>query len=55
VVAANTAVSPEDPVRTFRILAYPFHEKHGLLTPSLTLRRQAIEDAYSVEVDALYR
>ncbi|MEV8389196.1 MULTISPECIES: AMP-binding protein [unclassified Streptomyces] len=55
VVAANTAVSQAESIRTFRILAHPFSEELGLLTPSLKLKRKAIEAAYAVEVDALYR
>jgi long-chain acyl-CoA synthetase len=55
VVAANTLVSQTESIRTFRILAQPFTEEHGLLTPSLKLKRKAIEKAYQAEVDALYR
>ncbi|MFH8476639.1 AMP-dependent synthetase/ligase [Streptomyces sp. NPDC018000] len=55
VVAANTAVSQAESIRTFRILAHPFSEEQGLLTPSLKLKRKAIETAYAAEVDALYR
>lgn len=55
VVAANTAVSQAESIRTFRILAHQFTEELGLLTPSLKLKRKAIETAYSAEVDALYR
>ncbi|MEE4495309.1 AMP-dependent synthetase/ligase [Streptomyces sp. BE230] len=55
VVAANTAVSQAESIRTFRILAHQFTEEHGLLTPSLKLKRKAIEAAYATEVDALYR
>ncbi|MFK8908203.1 AMP-dependent synthetase/ligase [Streptomyces sp. YS-3] len=55
VVAANTLVSTAEQIRTFRILAHQFTEEHGLLTPSLKLKRRAIEEAYTVEVDALYR
>ncbi|MEV0926365.1 AMP-dependent synthetase/ligase [Streptomyces spongiicola] len=55
VVAANALVSQAESIRTFRILAHPFSEEHGLLTPSLKLRRKAIETAYAGEVDALYR
>ncbi|MFI1831401.1 AMP-dependent synthetase/ligase [Streptomyces sp. NPDC020412] len=55
VVAANTTVSQAESIRTFRILAHPFSEEHGLLTPSLKLKRRAIEEAYAAEVDALYR
>ncbi|MES4892703.1 long-chain fatty acid--CoA ligase [Streptomyces sp. NPDC096012] len=54
VVAANTLVSQAESIRTFRILAQPFTEEHGLLTPSLKLKRKAIEKAYANEVDALY-
>ncbi|UNO42962.1 AMP-binding protein [Streptomyces sp. MST-110588] len=55
VVAANTLVSQAESIRTFRILAHRFSEEQGLLTPSLKLKRKAIEAAYAVEVDALYR
>ncbi|QKV91813.1 long-chain fatty acid--CoA ligase [Streptomyces sp. NA02950] len=55
VVAANTTVSHAESIRTFRILAAQFSEEHGLLTPSLKLKRKAIEQAYAVEVEALYR
>ncbi|MET7285368.1 AMP-dependent synthetase/ligase [Streptomyces sp. NPDC005573] len=55
VVAANTLVSQAESIRTFRILAQPFTEEHGLLTPSLKLKRKAIEKAYEVEVEALYQ
>ncbi|WP_326700925.1 AMP-binding protein [Streptomyces sp. NBC_01754] len=55
VVAANTAVSQAESIRTFRILAQRFSEEDGLLTPSLKLKRKAIETAYAAEIDALYR
>ncbi|MEU8887954.1 long-chain fatty acid--CoA ligase [Streptomyces sp. NPDC048442] len=55
VVAANTLVSQAESIRTFRILAHQFTEEQGLLTPSLKLKRKAIEKAYEVEVNALYR
>ncbi|MCF4141194.1 AMP-dependent synthetase/ligase [Streptomyces sp. Tue 6430] len=55
VVTANTLVSQAESIRTFRILAQPFTEEQGLLTPSLKLKRRAIENTYADEVDALYR
>ncbi|MFJ9714698.1 AMP-dependent synthetase/ligase [Streptomyces sp. NPDC101213] len=55
VVTANTLVSQAESIRTFRILAQPFTEEQGLLTPSLKLKRRAIENAYADEVEALYR
>lgn len=55
VVTANTLVSKAESIRTFRILAQPFTEENGLLTPSLKLKRRAIEKAYEKEAEALYR
>ncbi|MFE0630549.1 AMP-dependent synthetase/ligase [Streptomyces sp. NPDC058864] len=54
VVAANTLVSQAESIRTFRILAGQFSEEGGLLTPSLKLKRRAIEKAYTREIEALY-
>ncbi|GLF98317.1 AMP-dependent synthetase/ligase [Streptomyces yaizuensis] len=54
VVTANTRVSQSESIRTFRILARPFTQEQGLVTPSLKLRRRAIEEAYAREVAALY-
>jgi long-chain acyl-CoA synthetase len=55
VVAANTLVSKAESIRTFRILATNFSEEQGLLTPSLKLKRKAIEKAFDTEIEALYR
>ncbi|MDF9816544.1 long-chain fatty acid--CoA ligase [Streptomyces sp. SPB162] len=55
VVAANTLVSQAESIRTFRILAAQFSEERGLLTPSLKLKRRAIEKAFPEEIEALYR
>ena len=49
-------VSPQaESIRTFRILASQFSEERGTLTPSLKLKRRAIENAYAAEIEALYR
>jgi long-chain acyl-CoA synthetase len=55
VVAANTLVSQAESIRTFRILANQFSEQRGTLTPSMKLKRRAIETVYASEIDALYR
>lgn len=55
VVAANTLVSQAESIRTFRVLAEQFTEERGMLTPSLKLKRRAIEKAYAKEVAALYQ
>ncbi|GAA2411823.1 AMP-dependent synthetase/ligase [Streptomyces glaucosporus] len=54
VVAANTLVSQAESIRTFRILSSRFTEEEGLLTPSLKLRRKAVEKTYAAEIEALY-
>ncbi|WP_407836423.1 long-chain fatty acid--CoA ligase [Streptomyces sp. DSM 116496] len=55
VVAANTLVSQAESIRAFRVLAEQFTEERGLLTPSLKLKRRAIEKVYAQEVAALYQ
>ncbi|MFD3694725.1 AMP-dependent synthetase/ligase [Streptomyces sp. NPDC058646] len=55
VVAANTLVSQAEAIRGFRVLPEQFTEEQGLLTPSLKLKRRAIEKAYAKEVAALYQ
>ena len=55
VVAANTQVSQAESIRTFRILASQFTEEQGMVSPSLKLKRRAIENAYAVEIEALYQ
>lgn len=55
VVAANTLVSQAESIRTFRILGGQFSEERGTLTPSMKLKRRAIETAYATEIEALYR
>ncbi|MBW5485827.1 AMP-dependent synthetase/ligase [Streptomyces bambusae] len=55
VVAANTLVSQAEAIRTFRVLPEQFTEERGLLTPSLKLKRRAIEKTYASEVAALYQ
>ncbi|MGW0365699.1 AMP-dependent synthetase/ligase [Streptomyces sp. NPDC002990] len=54
VVAANTLVSQAEAIRTFRVLGEEFTEDRGLLTPSLKLKRRAIEKVYAREVASLY-
>ncbi|MEV5509991.1 AMP-dependent synthetase/ligase [Streptomyces orinoci] len=55
VVMANTQFPGAEPIRTFRILTGRFTERHGLLTPTMKLRRKAVEKAYATEVETLYR
>ncbi|MET9297559.1 long-chain fatty acid--CoA ligase [Streptomyces sp. NPDC003077] len=55
IMAANTLVSQAESIRAYRVLAHQFTLENGLLTPSLKLRRRAIEEAYAAEVEGLYR
>lgn len=54
VVTANTLVSQAEAIRRFKVLAGQFTQERGLLTPSLKLKRRAIEQAYAREIAALY-
>ncbi|WP_266080000.1 hypothetical protein [Streptomyces sp. NEAU-W12] len=53
--AGGTGVPQAEAIRAFRVPAQPFTEEHGLLTPSLKLRRRAVERAYAEEAEVLYR
>ncbi|MGV9255577.1 AMP-dependent synthetase/ligase [Streptomyces sp. NPDC003697] len=55
VAAANSAVSPSESVRVFRVLPEPFDVASGLLTPSMKLRRDAIVRHYAPEIDMMYK
>ncbi|GAB2589385.1 AMP-dependent synthetase/ligase [Streptomyces capparidis] len=54
VVAANTQVSQAESIRAFRVLPEQFTEEAGLLTPSLKLRRRAVEKVFAAEIESLY-
>lgn len=41
-------------VRAFHLVAEPFTEENGLMTPTMKLRRRAIAERYAAEIDALY-
>jgi long-chain acyl-CoA synthetase len=51
---ANEAVSRAEAIRAFRIVPGEFTEENGLLTPSLKVKRKAVEAAYADEIERLY-
>lgn len=51
---ANSLVSRPESIREFRIVAGDFTVANGLLTSSLKLRRAAIAETYSADIDLLY-
>ncbi|MGW5313004.1 AMP-dependent synthetase/ligase [Nocardia thailandica] len=51
---ANSLVSRAESIRAFRIVDGDFTVDTGLLTSSLKLRRAAIADAYSADIEQLY-
>ncbi|MEU3948863.1 AMP-dependent synthetase/ligase [Streptomyces sp. NPDC029526] len=55
VAAANSAVSPSESIRVFRVLPEPFDVANGLLTPSMKLRRDEIVRRHALEIDAMYQ
>ncbi|WP_312871945.1 AMP-dependent synthetase/ligase [Amycolatopsis acididurans] len=52
--SANELVSRAESIRKFRIVAGDFTITDGLLTPSMKLRRVAIEKTYAADIAALY-
>ncbi|WP_172383915.1 long-chain fatty acid--CoA ligase [Streptomyces sp. MNP-20] len=52
---ANEAVSRAESIRRFTVVEGEFSEENGLLTPSLKIKRRAVEQAYAQEIEALYR
>ncbi|MEW2524762.1 AMP-dependent synthetase/ligase [Streptomyces sp. NPDC047071] len=52
---ANEAVSRAESIRRFAVVEGEFSEENGLLTPSLKIKRRAVEQAYAQQIEALYR
>ncbi|MFJ2743361.1 AMP-dependent synthetase/ligase [Streptomyces sp. NPDC087440] len=52
---ANEAVSRAESIRQFRLVDGEFTEENGMLTPSLKVKRRAVEAAYGSEIEELYR
>ena len=55
VADANSLVSRAESIRRFQVVEGDFTVESGLLTPSMKLRRAAIEKAFADDVEALYR
>ncbi|MFE6283363.1 AMP-dependent synthetase/ligase [Streptomyces sp. NPDC057877] len=51
---ANEAVSRAESIRAFTLLDGEFTEDNGLLTPSLKIKRNAVTETFTKEIDALY-
>ncbi|MFI9239814.1 AMP-dependent synthetase/ligase [Streptomyces sp. NPDC053079] len=52
---ANRTVSRAESIRRFAVLAVDFTEESGHLTPSMKLKRAAVERDFAAEIDELYR
>ncbi|WBB70842.1 long-chain fatty acid--CoA ligase [Micromonospora sp. WMMD812] len=52
---ANATVSHAEQVKTFDILPRDFTEDAGELTPTLKIKRAAVQEHYGADIDALYR
>jgi long-chain acyl-CoA synthetase len=51
---ANEAVSRAEAIRAFVIVDGEFTEEDGLLTPSLKIRRQAVQEACAADIERLH-
>ncbi|MGW4459376.1 AMP-dependent synthetase/ligase [Streptomyces albidoflavus] len=52
---ANKLVSRAESIRRFTVLPVDFTEEGGHLTPSLKIKRPAVEQDFAEEIEALYR
>ncbi|MFC0029939.1 AMP-dependent synthetase/ligase [Micromonospora chaiyaphumensis] len=50
----NRSVSKAEAIKTFRILPDDFTEANGELTPTLKIRREAVQRQRAADIDALY-
>ncbi|HEX5541491.1 MAG TPA: long-chain fatty acid--CoA ligase [Micromonospora sp.] len=51
---ANKAVSHAEAIKKFRILPHDFTEARGELTPTMKVKRDAVQRTYAAEIDAIY-
>ncbi|MEV5403400.1 long-chain fatty acid--CoA ligase, partial [Streptomyces albidoflavus] len=52
---ANKLVSRAESIRRFTVLPVDFTEEAGHLTPSLKIKRPAVEKDFAEEIEAMYR
>jgi long-chain acyl-CoA synthetase len=52
--AVNPALPHYRQIRKFHVIQYPFTPENGLLTANGKLRRDAINERYAAEIDAMY-
>jgi long-chain acyl-CoA synthetase len=53
--AINKSLSDVEAIVDFRLLAHPFTQENGELTPTLKLRRRVVHQHYHDDIEALYR
>lgn len=51
---ANEGMDPWTRVKRFRLLSRPLTPENGLLTPSMKVRRSAVQDVFKAEIDSMY-
>lgn len=54
IVRLQKDLSKYERVRRFTILGEPFTVENGLMTPTLKVRRKAVETRYAAEIEAMY-
>jgi len=50
----SKGAASHEKIRDFRLIAEPFSEENGLLTPTMKLKRRAVEERYADFVEAMY-
>jgi long-chain acyl-CoA synthetase len=54
IATVGESLADYEKVRAFRMLPYPLTMDNGLLTPTLKVRRRAVEKAFSALIDDMY-
>ena len=52
--AYSRGAASHEKIRDFRLVTEPFSEENGLMTPTMKLKRRAIEERYADLIDAMY-
>ncbi|MEP0545571.1 MAG: long-chain fatty acid--CoA ligase [Rhodothermales bacterium] len=52
--AYSRGAASHEKIRDFRLVAEPFSEENGLMTPTMKLKRRAIEQRYAALIESMY-
>ncbi len=51
----NKPLSDVEAIAAFTLMAHPFSQENGELTPTLKLRRKVVQEHYREQIESMYR